>query len=244
MGAESREDLVWCAADPHFHAGDPALPVFLRWLGAFDSSGTATLVLLGDLFQVWLGMAATGTPEQDEVLSALGSLTAKGRKVVYLAGNRDYFVEGPALKAGMSVAESWEIRTGGALVHFEHGDLINTSDLNYMRWREISRAGAVRALVNALPFSWQQALARRLEADLAGTNAAYKSYDPVRELEVWAERLRRRGVGLAVLGHFHVNRTVRAAGVTVRFVPQFREDGMHLRLDASGRTSLLAFNGS
>lgn len=241
MPMESKGDLVWCAADPHFYDGDPALTVFLRWLEAFESSGTPTLVLLGDLFQVWLGMAGAGTAEQGRVLDALGGLTGRGRTVVYLAGNRDYFVEGPARQAGISVAESWEIRAQDVLVHFEHGDLINTSDRNYLRWREISRSGAVRALVNVLRPSWQLRLARRLEASLAETNRAYKNYEPADELETWAEGLARRGVDLAVLGHFHVNRVVGAAGVTVRFVPQFREDGLHLRLDAAGRATLMPF---
>ncbi len=243
MNGSTGRDIVWCAADPHFHSDDPALPVFFRWLEAFERGGAPTLVLLGDLFQVWLGLAGTGTAEQKQVLEALGALTAAGRRVVYLAGNRDYFVEAPAGRAGLTVAESWEVRAGGTLVHFEHGDLINTSDRAYMRWREVSRAGAVRALVNALPPRWQLKLAGKLEADLSTTNAAYKNYQPVRELETWAERLRRRGVDLAVLGHFHLDRTTVSSGVRVRFVPQFREDGLHLRLDASGKASLRPFGG-
>ncbi len=241
MSGSTGRDIVWCAADPHFTADDPALPVFFRWLQAFERGGAPTLVLLGDLFQVWLGLAGAGTAEQEKVLDSLSALTAAGRRVVYLAGNRDYFVEAPASRAGLTVVESWEIRAGDTLVHFEHGDLINTSDRAYMRWREVSRTGAVKSLVNALPARWQLALARKLETDLSTTNAAYKNYDPVRELEVWAERLRRRGIDLAVLGHFHLDRRMVSSGVTVRFVPQFREDGLHLRLDDSGRASLQPF---
>ena len=50
------DDLAWCAADPHLSIGDPALSVFLTWLQDFERAGAPNLILLGDLFQVWIGL--------------------------------------------------------------------------------------------------------------------------------------------------------------------------------------------
>ncbi len=229
------EDLAWCAADPHFSREDPALPLFHRWLGAFAESGVPTLCLMGDLFQVWIGLPHAQTPEQRDVLAALARLTASGRRVVYLLGNRDYFVEEAASAAGVLSREQWDLRTpAGAVVRFEHGDLINTSDRAYLRWREISRANSVRGLFSLLPASRQVELAGLIEKRLSGTNLRYKDYRPDRELEAWARRLSAEGVSKVVLGHFHVDESVRAGGVEIRFLPQFREDGAYLVVGADG----------
>ena len=232
-------DLVWCAADPHFERGDPALGVFHRWLEAFEAAGAPNLVLLGDLFQVWVGLPAVQTEEQREVLRALAGLSSRGRRVVYLRGNRDYFIEEPLAEAGVILADQWDLDIpGGGVMRFEHGDLINTSDQQYLRWREVSRSATVRALFQLLPPDRQRAIAGRVERGLGGTNAYYKSYRPAQELERWARRLAAEGVASAVLGHFHVDQEESAAGVSIRFVPQFREDGAHLRVIDNGASYL------
>ncbi|MGC8723809.1 MAG: UDP-2,3-diacylglucosamine diphosphatase [Acidobacteriota bacterium] len=233
------DDLAWCAADPHLSIEDPALPVFLTWLQDFERAGARHLVLLGDLFQVWIGLPGAQTPEQESVLTALSRLAKNGRKVIYLAGNRDYFMEELARWSPIRVCDHWDLVTEGpARIRFEHGDLINTSDANYLRWREFSRARTVRRLFQLLPAEGQLRLARHLEGRLAGTNAAYKSYFPERELSVWARRLKAEGVNSAVLGHFHLNRVVRQEGVEIRFLPQFREEGVHLRVARDGAQTL------
>ena len=100
-------DAVWSMADPHFHEGDPALGTFFAWLEAFRRSGTPDLVLLGDLFRVWVGLPGAQGREQREVLGALGALASEGRRVVYVVGNRDYFAEEAGRAAGMLVSEGW-----------------------------------------------------------------------------------------------------------------------------------------
>ena len=231
-------DLAWCAADPHFERGDAALSTFYRWLESFRSAGVPTLVLLGDLFQVWIGLPAVQTEDQRELLGALGVLTASGRRVVYLRGNRDYFIEEPLAEAGVLLHDQWDLVAAAGRVRFEHGDLINTSDRNYLRWREISRSGTVNGLFRLLPAARQRALAQRLERSLSKTNAFYKAYRPERELARWAEGLAAEGVRTAVLGHFHVDEEVDLEGVRIRFVPQFGTGGEHVRVSPDGTATL------
>jgi len=238
---ESPADVAWCAADPHFAADDPAIPLFLRWVEAYIESGAENLVLLGDLFQVWVGDGRSLSDSQRAVLDAASRAAREGRGVVYLAGNRDYFVEDEASRRGILALERWDVSAGSVRLRFEHGDLINTSDRPYLGWREFSRSGAVRALVRALPARWSGALARVLERKFSGTNLPYKAYRPGRELRIWAKGLAGEGIDGAILGHFHRDAEEEVAGVRVRFVPQFREEGWHLRVDGRGALRLLPF---
>ncbi len=238
---EAPADIAWCAADPHFAPDDPAIPLFLRWVGAFIESEAENLVLLGDLFQIWVGDGRSLSASQTAVLDAATRAARGGRRVVYLAGNRDYFVESEAVRRGILAPERWDLAAGPVRLRFEHGDLINTSDRPYLGWREFSRSGAVRALVGSLPPRWSEALARVLEKRLSDTNRAYKAYRPGKELRTWAEGLAGEGIEGAVLGHFHRDAEEVVAGVRVRFVPQFREEGYHLRVDARGCFRLLPF---
>lgn len=245
MGADRDRDLLWCAADAHLSEGDGALPVFLEWLRSFEEAQVPTLVLLGDLFRVWIGLPSAQTPEQEKVLGCLGSLALKGRSVVYLAGNRDYFAEVSGRRAGLSVLDSWDLEVpGGSKMRFEHGHLVNSSDKRYLRWHSLTRSFPAKAAFRALPSVWQKGLARKLEERLSGTNVMYKNYEPALELERWASRLKSEGVNAAVLGHFHVDVVKEVGGLAVRFVPQFREEGLHLRIAAGGTQSLVPFTAT
>lgn len=235
-------DAVWCLADPHFGREDAAVPSFHRWLDLFIQSEARHLVLLGDLFEVWVGPREALTPDQAGVLRALAR-TARVRPVSYLAGNRDYLVEEEVARLGITVRESLRLSEAGRCFHFEHGDLINTSDRPYLAFREVARSAAARAFVGALPPRWAARLGLYLEGRLAGTNRVFKRYEPVRELERWAADLRSQGVTEAVVGHFHRSGTVRSGGIVVHFVPQFREEGLHLRIGPGGSVRLFNLEG-
>jgi len=243
--AESSPEVVWCAADPHFTAGDGALPVFHRWLDAFAEAGPGTLVLLGDLFSAWVALPAALSTEQRALLDHLSELARKGRHLVFLVGNRDYFVEALRPAPFAVVAERWDLDLpGGGKVRFEHGDLVNTSDRAYQRWRRLSRSGAVSGLVKALPGGLQRRVALKLEKALAPTNRDFKAYFPEAELARWARQARAEGCTAAVLGHFHQDRTETVEGLRVRFAPQFREEGGHLVLGEDGSLELRSLASS
>jgi UDP-2,3-diacylglucosamine pyrophosphatase LpxH len=223
--------------------GDPVLPVFSEWLKAFRASGVPDLVLLGDLFRIWIALESAETDDQKKVLRELADLASEGRRVVYVVGNRDYFAREAGRARGLEVAECWDLcLPGGGRMRFEHGDGINTSDRQYLRWRRLSRSAPMRWAFLALPGACQRRLARRLERRFTETNLEYKAYDPARELEAWAARLAGEGVRAAVVGHFHREEEREAAGVRIRLMPQFREEGLHLRVRADGSLAVLSFS--
>ncbi len=89
----SREgDLVF-VGDVHLDREDASLPAFLRFLDALEPT-TRRLVLVGDLFNLWLGQRSLEQPHQTAVVSKLAQLRERGVSVVYLEGNRDYRIAG------------------------------------------------------------------------------------------------------------------------------------------------------
>jgi UDP-2,3-diacylglucosamine pyrophosphatase LpxH len=176
------------------------------------------------------------------ILSRLASLTSAGRHVIYLTGNRDYFADEAGRAAGLDVFDAWDLCAPGVpKVRFEHGHLINRSDRQYLRWHAFTRSLLAKAAFRALPVTWQKSLAGRIEARLTRTNIAYKNYEPALELEAWASSLKGDGVSAAVLGHFHLDAVREVRGLSVRFVPQFREEGLHLRIGAGGLQEIVPF---
>lgn len=227
--------VAWCVADPHIKEDGQVLGLFYRFLEEFSSRGPKTLVVLGDLFAAWVALPGALAPYQRALLGKFLELRVSGRELVFIVGNRDYFVESLEPQPFNFVGERWDMKLGdGACLRFEHGDLINTSDRNYQRWRLFSRSTAVRCAVAMLPGRWQASLAKRIEKALEPTNLSYKAYSPKPELERWAQSVLSDGCTAAVVGHFHEERNVMASGLSVHFAPQFREDGRFLVVHSDG----------
>jgi UDP-2,3-diacylglucosamine pyrophosphatase LpxH len=81
-------------ADAHLGGpGGPARPLIAE-LRALPERGCERLLLLGDLFQAWIGSPKFETAEIAAVVDELGALRRRGLRVEYMEGNRDLFIEG------------------------------------------------------------------------------------------------------------------------------------------------------
>jgi UDP-2,3-diacylglucosamine hydrolase len=137
--------------------------IFARWLAELGPIGT--LVVLGDLFDVWVGPAQAQTPGAALVLEALRQVGARGARVYVVAGNRDFLL-----------GSDFERRTGARVFPdgftavlpnagralFLHGDTLCTRDFAYQRLRSVLRSRPVRWIAPRLPLSVGLILARRL----------------------------------------------------------------------------------
>ena len=92
-GSAASKNLAWCVADPHIKEDDPVLGLFYGFLEEFSSNGPKTLVVLGDLFAAWVALPGALAPYQRALLDKFSALRASGRELVFIVGNRDYFVE-------------------------------------------------------------------------------------------------------------------------------------------------------
>ena len=183
---------------------------FVRWLDGLR--GVPRLVVLGDLFDLWIGPEQTRLPGSIPVLDALKRFTWRGGVLDVVAGNRDFLLDG-----------SFEAWTGAALrvggftattpaeqrVLVIHGDELCTLDLAYQRMKRVLRARWTRAVFGALPF----AVKRKLAAGVRGTSRRVVPRKPesVRAMQesTCRELARQHAARTVVCGHAHTFRDER-----------------------------------
>lgn len=148
---------------------------FLAWL---ETISAGTVVLLGDLFEYWVGAPQRKEPFYARVLAAIEARLARGVRMAFVPGNRDFlFARGEPTSL-----ERWgdpvRATLGSRTVLMTHGDLLCTADVGYQRLRRVLRRrdGQARGWIDRLPYG----LRRRLGAGLRGasrTSVKRKRYD-------------------------------------------------------------------
>lgn len=227
-------DLYWVIADTHLSKGDEATSsLFAAFLERFEGEGPRKLVILGDLFSSWIAIDKILSGYERDVLARLYRLKNEGKELVFVPGNRDYFVDSLEFQPfGFTGETCREKLPSGRTVQFEHGDRINLDDRKYLAWRSVSRTGAVKALVRVLPAKAAEKVRTALEKKLSETNFNYRIDLPVEHLENYAAALREENVDILVLGHFHKEQRLALGGVEVRILPRFAPDGRFCRITA------------
>lgn len=177
---------------------------FLAWLAAHPAPA---LVILGDLFDTWVGAGQAALPGSRRVLEALASHPA--RPVHLVPGNRDFLFD-----RGIGAAHGIEVHRQGALgllpgggrVLLLHGDEFCTLDRPYQRMKLVLRA--LRRPLAWLPFSWARALGRRLRGTSTRALAAKPPAHMAMQDGVCLAAARVARADHVVCGHAHVAREV------------------------------------
>lgn len=199
---------LWVLADPH-GGGDEVADRALLALLARAQERRADLLILGDLFLAWLGPSRFHTPFQAEVVEALVELRRRGGRVRFVVGNRDYLTEDAP--PAFDEIHHGEVRldVGGVQTWVLHGDLAQPQDHAYRMWHQLSRSTPVTYALRRAPGAWGRGLAGRVEAQLRGTNQAYKSGRlPLEVVQAIGRRAQTAGCARALVGHFHHDRVV------------------------------------
>src|SRR4030095_6701385 len=81
-------------ADAHLGGlGGGAAPLVAQ-LETLPAQGCRRLILMGDLFQAWIGFPRSETADAAAVVAALRRLRQQGIEIDYIEGNRDFFLAG------------------------------------------------------------------------------------------------------------------------------------------------------
>lgn len=246
MNAPSGDGAIAYIGDVHLDRDDPALAPFLAMLEDVAAESRA-IVLLGDLFNLWVGSPEFEGPHHRAVVEKLEDIRARGVAVHYVEGNRDYRVA--ALYEGRcfdTVTDDGLVESaGGRRVFAIHGDRTNPADRQYLAWRRISRSRPFWGLLRCLPRRARVALADRLEKRMRGTNVAFKRALPEAEIRSYASGFFSRGHDVVVLGHFHVERdwTLPEAAGRVIVLPEWKGSRRHLLVGAEGSIAFRTFDG-
>lgn len=113
------------------------------------------LWLLGDIFDVLIGPFGFWLRKYLKFFSLLNRLLSEGVKIVWLQGNHDFFIEDleHQLSPGLMIKDDFvciNLATGHK-VFLGHGDLVDSTDTAYLRWRKTTRNPLLRALLMTAP---------------------------------------------------------------------------------------------
>lgn len=220
---------VWLASDIHLGSHNPRTSdAFYKFLANARQQSSA-LILLGDIFDVWVGDDWITHPP-DWLKTALEhlQLTAKTIPLLLMGGNRDFLIgENLAKSLGAHLIgspcilevtnlevtnpESQDFAASGTpknanLVQsflLAHGDEFCTADLAYQRFRSVVRNPVVQTLFLALPLSLRRRIAGK--ARVSSMQTVRNPYDgryDVQDKDL-AQRLRQADLSTCIHGHTH-----------------------------------------
>jgi UDP-2,3-diacylglucosamine hydrolase len=200
---------VAVVADAHLGGpGGEAAPL-VEQLRRLPDEGCGRLLLLGDLFQIWIGNRRYETPDIALVTETLVALREAGLRVDYVEGNRDFFLAGsPYDRAFDFVGSEVAFEAGGVRYLAVHGDGLDRRDYKYRFWRAISKSGPSRVAAALVPRRHAQGLVFGTERRLSETNQEHKREVPVEVLREYGRRRLAEGHDVLLLGHFHEARTL------------------------------------
>ncbi len=210
---------VAVVADAHLGGpGGDAEPL-AEQLAELPDEGASRLVLLGDLFQAWVGFHQYETLGVRLFLAAIDDLRARGVRVDYVEGNRDFFLgEGPYRGRFDSVGTECAFEAGGVRYLAVHGDGLNDRDRQYLAWRWLSKSGPVRLVIRNVPRRIVGRFVDAAEKRLSRTNFKHKSQVPEAAIRRYGARRLAEGHDVLLLGHFHEPRSFAVAGGEIRLL--------------------------
>jgi UDP-2,3-diacylglucosamine hydrolase len=216
MAPEKRIALV---ADSHLSGpGGPAGPL-LEQLTALPAQGCGRLILMGDIFQAWIGSPRFETADSAKVVDALRDLRRRGIRIDYVEGNRDFFLKDSVYADafdGVVLETTFEV--DGVRYLAVHGDGLNDRDWKYRFWRWLSKSAPVRFLVFHIPRRLAHRMVHSTERRLSQTNFKHRAVLPEEAIRRYAERRLSEGHDVLLLGHFHEPRTWTVKGGEVRLL--------------------------
>ena len=131
------------------------------------------VLLLGDIFEVWVGDDARHEPFEAGVVRLLRDASQR-LDLFFMRGNRDFLV-GPELllDAGMTaLPDPTVLDAFGQRWLLAHGDAQCLADAAYQAWRATSRSAAWQADFLAKPLADRQAFGRQARAHSRQSQAA------------------------------------------------------------------------
>lgn len=175
---------------------------FARFLRE-DAARYRELVILGDLFEFWIGddAAAPVAP----VLASLAQIAARGRRLLVMHGNRDPLlgVSFERVTRCQLIADPVVVEVAGTPTLLAHGDAWCTQDTAYQQFRTMVRDPVWQRSVLTRPVEERLAMARaaRAESEAAKGGKSMEIMD-VTPTAVEAA-LHEAGVHRLIHGHTH-----------------------------------------
>ena len=162
------------------------------------------VLLLGDIFEVWVGDDARHEPFEAGVVRMLHAASQR-LNLFFMHGNRDFLVGADMLAAcGMTaLPDPTVLAAFGQRWLLVHGDAQCLDDTAYQAFRRQVRSPEWQAQVLAQPLEARQALGRQMRA---GSKAAQAEQLMATDLDAEACRALLRDAGAPTMIHGHTHR--------------------------------------
>lgn len=154
----------WAVSDLHLHPSRPAGIEHFRAFLNEASRYTPRLMILGDLFDYWIGPYDFHRGEFEAVFSALRHALKQGLRISFVAGNRDFLVRND-LKQKLNVPtyrDQLPVHGNDDSWLGVHGDTLCHHDTSYQFYRRMIQTNWIGEGIRRLP-NWCK---RRLIRDL------------------------------------------------------------------------------
>ncbi len=146
-------------SDVHLREDRPA--TFAAWRRHLLDTDADAVLILGDLFEAWVGDDVRDEGFEAECVGVLRE-AGQRRRIGFLPGNRDFLV-GDAMLADAGVVRLGDptlLRAWTYRVLLTHGDALCLADVDYQRFRAEVREPAWQAAFLARPLAERRAIAR------------------------------------------------------------------------------------
>ena len=165
---------------------------------------TNLLVILGDLFDFWMGDNKKAFEQYRPLLNKLLELKEKGIGIKYLEGNHDFFLGSffsRDLKAEI-YPDFLEMELEGKRIYLAHGDLVDSEDYRYRAFRIFLRNKLVFYLLRTLPDTVAWKLANKFSRT-SRENKRTVGEDYQKTFREFALSKFGQGFDVVLLGHSH-----------------------------------------
>jgi len=176
--------------------------LFAFWDQVIQKKGT--LVIIGDLFDLWFEYKHAIPKEHAETVGKLFEMRRAGVEVYFMLGNHDFWVGDFFSKdLGFKVyPDPVDLEFGGKLFHFHHGDGVAKNDVGYRILKKIFRFRP-----NIFLYRWfHPDLGLPLAKFISGSSRKYTTkkemcFNP--DYENYAREKLKQGADYVLMGHRH-----------------------------------------
>lgn len=190
---------------------DPLYTSLLRLLRHRAGSGD-TVVLAGDLFDLFVGNKSIFITEYHEFYEALQDAAKRGIKCHYVEGNHDFNLKKAFRDVNALSLHPHDvcIEISGKKFYIAHGDTVVKTDYGYRFLRAFFRSPVMKFLVWILPGQWLAQIGKWSSQLSRSRKQAYSSEISINRIEALrriyrsfaAEKLG-EGFDFVVMGHCH-----------------------------------------
>lgn len=155
------DSIIHLISDLHLDESRPETTQRLIEYLSGPAHRAASLYILGDLFEVWIGDDARDSVGE-QLIEPFRQLSARGTRVYFMAGNRDFLVgDEYCQRANIQRIDEPLILEGVTpATLLMHGDTLCTDDTDYQRFRRKVRNPAWQRKILSRPLAWRKLLAR------------------------------------------------------------------------------------